>query len=198
VTFWPYRDRRQPLGLERAVRRHAGDAHRDPEMRDDHAVDVERRAAQVAADQRDDAGHRQSGGERKGQHRHPMFRTGQREDQRKGAACRRDRREQLAEQRVPLVAPPFEQRPAGSGGDEREADGHRRLLEEGRADRELHAHRLRHQRIERADEDRRRGSRDEQQIVEHQRAFAADQLEQSCPASPCRSRAPNSASAPPI
>ena len=87
-----------------------------------------------------------------------------------------------------IAALPGQQRPERHGDQQRQRSAARRSVEERRADRNLVAgQRLERQRIERADEHRRAG-RGEEQIVEHQRAFARDRREQ--PALLQRGRAP--------
>ena len=98
------------------------------------------------------------------------------------------------QQRGPqLGALPAEERADAERGEQRRADRHEGGVEEGRADRDLVAgEQVEEQRIERAQQHR-GGERAEQQVVQDQRALAADRLEQPArraASAPARRRAP--------
>ncbi len=88
------------------------------------------------------------------------------------------RHAQSRERGPQLGALPAEERADAERGEQRRADRHEGGVEEGRADRDLVAgQQVEEQRIERAQQHR-GGQRAEQQVVQDQRALAADRLEQ--------------------
>ena len=164
------------FGRERAVAGHADQGDADAEMGDDHAPDGQRRPLQAAPEQRRDAGRHQGDAERQPKARQQAHPRREGEAQRQHRGRSQDRRRHPAPER-PLVPPPAQQRPdeqqSGEQQRQRSGDG----VEIGRPDRQfLAAQRLGDDRVERADEDDAEDDA-QQQIIDHQRAFAADRVE---------------------
>ncbi len=170
----PRRD--QHLLGESAVRCHAGETHRDAEMRDHHAPGEERRAAQVALPQGRNAGRRQPSRQGQPEQRQDADAAAKHEEQHQGDRRQCSRDHHARHYRAGTVAAPAQQRPRAHDRDEDQRDRPGGLVEERRADRQLHAECRGDDRVERPDQHDAEHDTQEQ-VVGDQRAFTTDRFE---------------------